>query len=251
MAMKKKYDDALLLQANKLRQEGKPWKLVAKELKIPASQLAGFRANTPNSYAILGGDGVDNHIKHKSAILSSRSQPDDQYLLYNYYLSILSQSLLVMISGNHDDWTDQIAGIDMVRRLAEENRIHFAPDEARLRLQLGSVEYSLACRHQYRYNSSLNLCHTVKRWYDMGDDLFDIGVICHHHEAATEMFGRHGLPRYAARPGSYQIMSSYSRQKGYNITYPTCPTFILHPDERRITAFDDLRDGLTFLEALT
>lgn len=217
-----------------------------KRMREDAELIAG----TENAFAVLGGDGVDNHIKHRAAILSQRSVPDDQYHLYNFYLGIIGPSTLVMISGNHDDWTAQIGGIDMVRRIAEGNKVHFAPDEGRVDLSLGKVDYKLACRHQYRYNSTLNLCHTVKRWYDMGDDPFDIGVVCHHHEAATETFNRHGAPRYAARPGSYQITTAYGRQKGYNISYPTCPTFILWPNERRITAFDDLRDGITYLKAL-
>jgi hypothetical protein len=205
-------------------------------------------ADTDGMYSILGGDGVDNHIKHRSAILAARSQPDQQWRMYDYYLSILASSMLVMCSGNHDHWTNQFAGVDMVNRLAESNKLHYSPHEARIDISLGSAAYKLAIRHQYRFNSSLNLCHTVKRWWDMGSEPFDIGVICHHHEAATEMFTRHGKHRFAARPGSYQIVSDYSDQYGFNRNWPTCPTFVLYPNEHRIVAFADLRDGVEWLK---
>lgn len=204
---------------------------------------------TPGLYAVLGGDGVDNHIKHRAAVLAARSQPGDQYRLFNHYLSILAPKAIAVLSGNHDAWSNQIAGIDMVEELCERQRLHYAPDEAYLLCRVGGVDYTIGVRHQYRYNSSLNLGHTVKRWYDMGQVRFDVGVICHHHEPHLESFIRHGVQCWAARPGSYQITSAHSRQYGFNPTWPTCPTFIFDGRERRISGFIDLREAVATLAA--
>jgi hypothetical protein len=136
----------------------------------------------------------------------------------------------------------------MVRRLADDNRIAFAPDEARVNVNLGTQVYKLAMRHQYRYNSQLNLCHTVKRWFSEGEDDFDVGCIGHHHDPAVESFTRYGLKRYACRPGAYQVMSSHSRQYGYNSVRPTCPSFILYPDRREIVGFDDINAAVRTLK---
>lgn len=206
-------------------------------------------AATDGCYAILGGDLTDNHIKHRSAVLAARSQPHDQWKLCEYYLEILGSKIIVLIDGNHDKWTDQIAGIDMVAWIAKHNRLCYAPDEARVDLTVGKTLYRLAVRHQYRFNSSLNLLHTVKRWWAHGEAPFDIGCIGHHHEAAIESFRFHGQQMWGCRPGSYQIMSGYSRQYGYNSTVPRAPSFILFPDERRILGFPDLRDALKTLKA--
>lgn len=206
-------------------------------------------AETPNAYALLGGDGVDNHIKHRGAIIAARSQPGDQYELFEHYLGTFSDSILALISGNHDAWTDQTAGVDMIQAIAKRQKICYCPAEAHLAVTVGGQRYDVSFRHQYRFNSSMNQCHAVKQWYRFGERQFDIGCVCHHHEPSIESFIAHGFERWACRPGAYQISSAYSRQYGYNSTYPTCPTFILYPGERRIAGFQDLQMGLRFLRS--
>ena len=201
--------------------------------------------DTPGFYAVFGGDGVDNHIKHRSALIHAQSSPDQQWKLFDHYLQLFGDKILTIISGNHDAWTAQIGGVDFLGEIAKQNKICYAPAEARLNISVAGQEYKMMVRHQTgRFNSSLNQTHAVKRHYEYGTDLFDIGVICHHHEAACEAFIRHGLKRYAARPGSYQILSPYAHQYGYSRAIPTCPTFILFPEERRIIGFDDVKDAV-------
>ena len=190
-------------------------------------------------------------------MINQASKPKEEWRLYNDYLGILGYKILGVISGNHDAWSVQFAGIDMVFHLAKSNKVHYAPDEIVMRVGLVESpddevgqEYTIKVRHKYRFGSQLNLLHTVKRMYDMGADNFDIGVVCHHHEAAVETFNRHGLTRYAFRPGSYQIQSAYSKAEGFNDTYPTCPTVILWPGERRIVPFEDVHEAVDYLAAL-
>lgn len=206
---------------------------------------------TDGLYAILGGDGVDNHIKHRAAVVAAGSKVSEQWQLYDHYLGMFGPGkILAMVSGNHDDWTRDEAGVDMVAMLAKAKRLRYHPDEVIVRLSLGGQPYRIAVRHQYRYNSSFNLTHTVKQWLRMGQDDWDIGVICHHHEAAVEPFSHHGVKRWAARPGSYQVGSGYSRRIGFNHTRPTCPTFILSPGERRIQGYDDVWEAAAYLAYL-
>lgn len=207
-------------------------------------------ASTPNLFAVLGGDGVDNHIKHRSAILNSRSTPGDQWRLFNFYLGIFAHKVIALVSGNHDDWTVAVAGVDMLKEIAAKNRIAYAPDEARINVTCGTQQYKVAIRHQYRLNSSFNQTHSPKQWFRNGTEEFDVGVICHHHEPASEHCILHGKKRWVARPGSYQYTSAYSRQLGYNPALPTCPTVILFPDERRLVGFDDVRDAALLLKGL-
>jgi hypothetical protein len=206
---------------------------------------------TPGMFALLGGDGVDNHIKHRAALVSKASRPTDEYRLYDGYLRTLGHKTLAVISGNHDDWTKDAAGVDMVGVLAARNRLHYASDVVVMTVKLVASpdddegqEYTIKLRHQYRFGSSLNLLHTVKRMYDMDGDQFDIGVVCHNHEAEVGTFNRHGTVRYGIRPGSYQLESAWSRRIGFGQSYPTCPGVVLWPGERRIELFEDLR-GLT------
>jgi hypothetical protein len=210
-------------------------------------QDAELIAANDGVYAILGGDATDNHIKHRSAVLAARSQPSDQYELFEWYLSIFAHRVLVAIAGNHDLWTNQMAGVDVLSGLLQRHRVCYAPDEALLEVGVGSQNYKVAMRHQYRMNSSFNETHCVKQYYRNGMVNWDIGCIGHHHVGACEYFYGHGEEKVALRPGSYQIISAYSRQYGWNSTTPTCPTVVVYPDRKEMVAFHRLEPALRFL----
>lgn len=197
--------------------------------------------DTPGCYCVLAGDQVDNHVKHRAAVLSARSTPEDQYRLFEYYLKILGDKCLVVTSGNHDDWTVHYAGVDVLGRIVRDRRVFYSPDEAWLELEVGSQTYTVGIRHQYRYGSSFNQTHTVKQWLRLGPREFDVGVVGHHHEAAIEQVIYRDQFRWVARPGSYQITSSYARTFGFNHAIPTTPTFLFHGDEKDVSGWKSLR----------
>lgn len=205
-------------------------------------------AATEGLYAVLGGDAVDNHIRILPAMLASRSQPEDQWHLFNYYLEIFADKVLAMVAGNHDLWTNQVAGVDVLRMIADRQKVRYSQSEAYLALDVAGVPYKIGVRHQYRMNSSFNQTHSVKQWMRLGEEEFDVGCVCHHHEASQESFLYRGKHRVAIRPGSYQVTSAYSAQYGWNRSVPLCPTVIFFPGERRLQAFFDVRDAA---EALT
>jgi hypothetical protein len=205
--------------------------------------------DTPNCFAVLAGDAVDNHIKHRSAALAADSIPDEQYKLFEYYLGILGDKSLLLVGGNHDFWSPQIAGIDMLARISRDRRLCYAPDVAYLDIGVGVQEYVIGVRHQYRFNSSFNYTHTIKQWLRMGERPFDVGVIGHHHEHAVESFIYRNKLCWGCRPGSYQITSAYSRQGGFNAAIPTTPTFLLRGDRREIIGFATLRAAVEFTAA--
>lgn len=204
-------------------------------------------AKTPGLYALLGGDGVDNHIKHRSGMVSRSGRVKDDWRRFDHYLGFFGDSILGMVSGNHDDWTRDFTDVDQVQALAQKHRIHYAPDELLLSVQVPGQTYAVKIRHQYRFNSQFNLLHVVKRLWEMGQDPFDIGIVCHHHEVGLELFTKQGRDVWGARPGAYILGSSYTRRFGYNIARPACPTFVLWPHERRIVGFKDVRDGADYL----
>lgn len=210
-------------------------------------------ASTPGMYAVLGGDGVNNHIKHRAALVNSRSNPGREWVMYDHYLGLFGRRVAAMISGNHDDWTVDFAGVDMIQQIADRRRIFYAPDYVMLDVRLKKdaddegVSYRVKIRHQYRYSSSFNQTHSLKRMWEMDQHDFDVGVLCHHHEPAMEPFRKHGKWRWAFRPGSYQHTTSHSRRYGYGWTEPACPTVILWPGEMRMVGFLDVHDAADYL----
>lgn len=199
-------------------------------------------ADTPDLHVVEVGDAVDNHIKHRAAVLSSESKPQTQYEFFDHYLALIKHRILCMVTGNHEYWTKQIAGIDVVQWLADKHRICYAPHEARLTCRVGTQTYRIGVRHQYRLSSSFNQTHSVKQWVRLGASDFDIAVIGHHHEHAYEEWVYRDKLCHVARPGSYQVSSAYSAQMGYNLAIPTCPTFLLFPAERKITYVSNIHD---------
>lgn len=206
-------------------------------------------AKTPGLYAAIGGDGVDNHIVIRSASLAARSQPSDQWDFYEYYLGIFAHKILALISGNHDAWTDQVAGVDMVAQIAQRQKLCYCPSEAILDMTHEGQAYNVVWRHQFTLNSRFNQGHAVKQLYRMGENLFDVGCVCHHHEPHCESFEAHGETRWALRPGSYQRGSSYTRQYGWSMTMPTCPTVVFWPGRRHMVGFRNLPDAVFHLNA--
>lgn len=205
--------------------------------------------DTPGLYAILGGDGVDNHVKHTAAMRHGGSSPSEEWRLFNHYLGFFGDKILGVIAGNHDLFTSEMAGVDVLGMLMAERKLFYAKDEMVLDVRVGEQPYLVKVRHQYRYGSTFNLVHTVKRLWEMGSDDFDIGVVCHQHEAAIEPFEKHGRQVWGARPGSYQLTSSFTRRYGFNHARPTCPTFLLSAERREIQGFPDVggaADYLTF-----
>ncbi len=218
-------------------------------------------ADTPGMYAIMGGDSVNNHIKHRSAILNTASVPSVEYQLFEHYLSMFGENkILAIISGNHDDWSKDSAGVDMIGMIARSNGLLYAPDFVVLSVGLADssekgeetslTTYRIKVRHKYRFESSFNLGHAIKRMWEMDSDDFDVGVLCHKHEGHIETFSKHGQQRWAIRPGSYQEHSVYARRHGYSASVPSCPTVIFNPRERGMIALQNVNVASKVLTSL-
>lgn len=208
---------------------------------------------TPRCFVMLAGDMVDNHIKHRAAALAARSQPGDQWAHFEHLLELMQHKVVAAVAGNHDLWTDQIAGVDMLQRIFQSGKgvtsnIAYGKYQAYIDMVVGDQKYKVGMIHQYRMNSSYNQTHAVKQWLRMGEEDFDVGVIGHNHEAAIEAFIHRQKICWACRPGAYQTTSSYSEQYGWNTAIPTCPTFVFRGDMRSIIGFVDLREALSFCE---
>lgn len=217
-----------------------------KAMREDAELIAG----TQNCYAVLGGDAINNHIKHHAAMVNERSNPDDQYKLFEYYLRILGDKVLAGVTGNHEYWTKQRAGVDVVSRLFEQKRTFYCPHQCYLHFTVGGQTYRGGVRHQYRFNSSFNQTHSPKQWMRNGERELDFASVSHHHEAAIEQFLYRGKLCFAIRPGSYQIATAYSDQFGFNRSIPTSPTLLLRGDTKEMYGWQSLRAAIECVRAM-
>lgn len=218
-----------------------------------AKEDAKLIGKTEGLYAIDGGDSADNHINTKimPAIINSKVPPIDQISLLKVYYKWLNNKLIAKISGNHEFWTKKYAGIDFYDVLKPDVIVpsSYSRHEAKVTIFVGDIEYRIMIRHKFRYNSSFNLTHTVKRMWEHSDWDFDIGVVCHGHVPSIEPFYRHGKEIWAIRPGSYMVKDEYAMEMGYYGTQISCPTCILYPDRKTINVIKDLRPAILLLQA--
>ncbi|MHB1065753.1 MAG: hypothetical protein ACYC1Z_14910, partial [Georgenia sp.] len=222
---------------------------------------------TPGAYACVIGDLGNNAIKHRGGG-GPASIPDELRLL-DLAVGRFGRKMLWVTSGNHDDWSIAFAGVDNLRSLAARRRIHYAPDELVVLVEIVdpadpetvTARWVIATRHQYRRHSGLNHTHACWRWLEEGSAsghwptdtegrtlLPDVLAIGHNHVAAVECRSTPRGSIWALRMGSWQHSSSYSRAVGFQSTAPTAPTVILAPT-RAVDplAFADYRVALEYL----
>lgn len=234
-----------------------------------ATDLRGLREyseairDTPGAYAVAVGDLYDNPVKWSK----NMGDVPDELMLIAVLFQSFGYKLLGTTSGNHDDWTAAVSGIDALRWLAERDRIHYAPDELVYlvelvdpRTQETTARYCIATRHKYYRHSNLNPTHSCFRWLedrvgqwpeteDGAEIVPDVLAIGHNHVACCEERSMRNKSIWGARMGPWQYTTGFGRAGGWKNSPPTAPTFILHPHrERPIEGHADYR---TALESLT
>lgn len=209
-------------------------------------------AKTPHMYALLGGDEVDNFINMKitSAVVNKNTAPTEEIELFNKYLKFFKSKVLLKISGNHDDWTKQLAGINIYQDICDYSGITSSMSEARVHIRVGKIDYKLGIRHKVRFNSVYNLTHAVKQWLRLGDYDFDVGVVFHNHQFAMESFMSKDRERFAIRTGSYKVADVYGRMCGFNDSRPIMPVIIFDPVEKKMIGMQYLDKAAEYLEFL-
>ena len=208
-------------------------------------------ARTENCYVIHAGDFIDNFVIDKpKPAMKAPIPPSTQWKLLDHYLSLFEDKMVGVVAGNHDLWNKGMTDYDPLEQKVKALGVLYHEHELNMRLWVGSVPYHISVRHKRRGNSQLNPGRVIKKWYEDGDSEFDIGVIGHNHVPVVESFTKHGLERWAIRPGSYKVMDKFAEMIGFGTEKPSCPMAILNPHTREIQVFSDLRLGVRTLEVL-
>lgn len=206
--------------------------------------------HTPGLYVVIGGDVIDNHIKHLAATIASGMTPGSQWKWCADLLKRLSPRLVAVVGGNHEAWTVAATGYEPLRELAATIATPYDADEIVVRYAVGNQNYLGIVRHKGRFQSSMNPSHAPKQHYRFGDFAFDFCVFCDQHQYTIEPFQAHGLQRWVLRPGSYQERSAFSRARGYPAASPFSPVIILRPDRRDLHGFASIEWGAEMLSGI-
>lgn len=203
------------------------------------------------------GDLADNFVQSskKGGMFSSLFSPQDQQDVLKSIFEDLGENVIFKTSGNHDDWTYFESGFDFAKYMYKNCRsAPYLRSGGGINLVVnGDIEYRIYAKHKYRYNSSFNLTHTVKRMFEQ-ESPFDVGVIAHHHTPAVEQVSRwHGKYKrdiVCIRTGSYKIDDKWAKSQGFGGGEIGVPTVIFFSDKKKMIPFKRIEDAVMFLKGV-
>jgi len=207
-----------------------------------AERDARIIASNPYLFTIHAGDEVDMFIKANimEGVINATTSPKQQVKLLDHWLNLLGDSVLAMIMGNHDSRIKETTGLDVVGHLIRSKKIFYSPYQFHMKLHIGSQEYSILMRHQFRFNSTDNLTHTCKKLLQKGQYDADIICIAHNHEFALEVFEWRRGKRIALRPATYKVADTYANKVGYVPSSATMPVLIFNPTTKEMIPMVDI-----------
>ena len=203
--------------------------------------------DTHGMYAVFHGDGIDNWILPKMAGLQrGQAMPyDDEMQMFKEWLEVLGDKLLVVVAGNHDNWTYSLAGIDFLRHLVQPTVI-YDQHQVIFDISAGQSRLRYAVRHKWRGNSILNPTHGLER--AARDIDADVYVGGHTHIATlARYFTVRQRDRLAILTGTYKRHDSYGHALGLPPSeHSGCGVLVVDPSKDHIFV-RDVAEGADYL----
>lgn len=212
-------------------------------LRRDVERIAAF----PGLFAYVGGDPTDNMVISKLGHVARDEQvlsPRDQWRVFRWLIERLRPSLIAVGRGNHDAWTHREAGIDGIEAALHGVPVLHTGEDTYLELVIGTQEYVIYRKHRPVSSSRIHRSQGVKRAYEWGQRIFDVGVTEHFHEASVSCEIRHGRYRWFVTTGSYKILDPYAREHGFSGGGPVMPVAVFWPDRHKITVDLSLDDAI-------
>lgn len=209
----------------------------------------------PNCYAILNGDLMDNGLKNsKTNCYTEVLSPMEQLVKVVNTFRPISNKILAITKGNHEDRTFRESGIDLCRLMAHEFGLsdRYAEGMAYLFLRFGETS---AKDHHRQQRYCFLICHGSGGGKSVGSkanrlaDLVsiadaDVYVYGHTHQniAFKEGFMRVDLSndtvklvdRLFINAGAYMNWGGYAEEKQYRPSVITTPHIHLSGNKRKM-----------------
>jgi transcriptional regulator len=211
----------------------------------------------PRIFGCVGGDACDNFMpsfKDAEAAVHQLQPPQYQRLAFEAMLTPIKHKVIAVVTGNHDLFDTKQTGTDVLYYIFRDMPFSVLPHGGLVTLTVGAIEYKIVWKHQYRYNSSINLFNAHHRLVDQLLPTADIAVLEHEHNPGIESLEKFEFSDRRTvvniRTGTYKGADSYS-MKRYKAGRPGPQTVILWPDRKKILALhgaDALRDAQVYLD---
>ena len=220
----------------------------------------------PNLYTIIHGDLMEFAISQRmlDAVLNQTGSVQEQARVYQAILHDLGSKVLAVCSGNHDERSARMCGVDVVEFLlrAVKGRGVYLRDGGTVCLKLKGADYYWSVMHgdgmkgQSMYsNTAASASHARFRvgWHDIHSS-------GHTHEPEIKVTyepranGAPKQPTVLLKAGSYKTRGSESYVDRMGLTgpeVPVMPAVIITPNEKRVLPFLRVEDAIPVLKSLT
>jgi len=195
---------------------------------------------TPGMYAVIGGDVIDNAIKFSPH--NSASTPSQEWQVFTDYARKLSKRLIVVVAGNHDLWSYDLAGIDATGWVARNVGARYARYAAYVSIDVSGTLYIVGVRHYYPGSGRNSPAAGAKRWIKESSRDIDVAVVGHRHTPGIEHFHWRNKWRSAIQAGTYQKTSDYAARCGFDESVKSTPVVILPGNGEPHITYSDLTE---------
>jgi len=208
----------------------------------------------PDIYAILAGDLTDNFIIGKLQSIqreqSTTFDMETRFLIW--FIKSISESLIAVVSGNHDNWTRRMSGIDEMRNLLRNTLCLYDTQQSLFTIEWSGHKSKVLVRHRYKHGSIFNPTHGMEVFWERGGLDFDIAIGGHTHIATLcRPFIKHDKKRYAILLGTYKLRDDYAKEIGVARTHSDSRgsgALVFLPDYDVPIWFDNLVIARNFLD---
>lgn len=213
---------------------------------------ARITAEMPNTFSVCLGDVVDSFITPKllGLNMNTRIAIKDQWVLAEEYVKIMHP--IAWVSGNHEGWSQDMTGMDHLRRIISYHVPHalYDTDDCRVTIEVGGVEFPARFRHKWRGRSIYSATHGIERAQKWDQD-FILGVGAHDHTAGvSRQFPAGGRMGLAILCGSFKRLDTYQEELGLpKMNNSTSIAVLFDAENESMTAFDNMNAAQAFMEA--
>jgi len=202
-----------------------------------------------NIYVCFMGDYCQFSKGIRKAVVEDLIPSQNQWRMMIDTFEKIKEKILCVILGTHESFVLRDSGLDLLEGWCFMNKIPYFRYGGKLHLKVGDILYDLLLRHEYRFESELNITNALRRMLEILGDADIIGL-AHVHRATIHSLEVRGRPRVLLRTGTYKVLDDlYADRRGWKVDSQVyMPLVVFYPDKKLFIPFIDFRQGLPFLE---
>lgn len=201
--------------------------------------------NTPNLYAILGGDLLQMAIKLRGVaeVTDNVLPPKWQMKFLDSWLKEVHHKVLFSIWDNHSVMREESGtGFSMYAHIFEQ-KVNYSNGITHADIIVGDQTYRIAAAHFWRGNSMYNALHGHMRYSKWNGHDRDIIIGAHTHQPAVAYWTESNMLKLGINSGSLQ--NSGYEKRFYSIhNHPVFPCFTLDPRRKSFQAYWSVENWL-------